>query len=99
MLVTAGLPYPKKRDLMTVLSDGAEWPAEQKTKAKDILSRMDTLSKTRDLIAHAIWVKGRAKDTIKPMKLKANGVIKFLGFHHNEQEFTAAFFRKTLQDV
>ena len=60
---------------------------------------MDTLSKTRDLVAHTTWVRGRGPGAIKPHQLKAFGKLKLFGVAPNEQEFTPGSLWATYGDM
>lgn len=59
-----------------------------------ILDDLHKISKLRNWIAHAPWVKGNRPDAIKPMQIKLRGERpKELGHWHNEKGYTSLELR------
>ena len=94
-LVTALLEYPKKRDLFRVL---AEASGSDKLFAPHVIE-IERLNKTRNKVAHGVWVEGRKPGSIKPAGVKARGKIQVLGNEHNEEEWDADKLNRATRDM
>jgi hypothetical protein len=91
-LLTSGMTYASKRDLLRVM-------IEQQTQLKaprgsafyaelsDILDDAEKLNDIRTSVAHSVWIKGTRPDTIKPIRVRARGKLRIRGHDPKERDF------------
>lgn len=89
LIVTDPYTATKLRDVVLALSQNSKRSADEKSKLKKLVKRLEKFSQLRNAIAHHQWGPGMRTDSIRPRKLKINGgKTNPVGFRKNDPEYT-----------
>jgi|APSaa5957512535_1039671.scaffolds.fasta_scaffold59591_3 hypothetical protein len=83
--LAAQFDYPRKREVIRNL---LPIHVPDKSVVDEHLREIERLNKIRVLVAHSIWVEGKAAGAIKPAGVKGRK-LEFRGYEDNEKEYTA----------